>query len=135
MPSKPITKRRETTVVQRSAVWTWYMAGKRISEIGSLENLPRTTVASIIERTKKRTGIDRFTSAPRSGAPIKVTLKAERRLMRAAFNDTRAPLVALATPSKSGQQLHRNTVRKILKRNGKARRKPCRKPYLKPEHM
>ena len=41
---------------------------------------------------------------------------------------------ALATPLKSGYKFSRNTVRKILKAYGKAKRKPCQKLYLKPEY-
>ena len=55
--------------------------------------------------------------------------------MRAAFNDTYAPLVALIIPSKSSQQLYRNTIQKILKHNSKARYKPYYKLYLKLEYM
>ena len=39
-------------------------------------------------------------------------------------------LKALATPSKSGKQLNYHTVSKILKRHGKAKRRPRKKPYL-----
>ena len=37
-------------------------------------------------------------------------------------------------PSKLGYKLGRNTVSKILKAYGKAKRKPRKKPYLKPRH-
>ena len=39
---------------------------------------------------------------------------------------------SLSTPSKSGQQIHYNTVRNILKDHGKAKRKPRRKPWISP---
>ncbi|OCK99979.1 uncharacterized protein K441DRAFT_725531 [Cenococcum geophilum 1.58] len=43
-------------------------------------------------------------------------------------------LKALATPSKSGKQLHHHTAAIILKSSGKAKRRPCKKPFLTPLH-
>jgi hypothetical protein len=135
MPLKPKTSRRETTLEQRVAAWTWYKARKTILEVGRLTELPRSTCSDIIKRAKLSTGTDKFSNKSRSGAPPKITPKGERRLLRAAFNDTQAPLKALATPSKSGVQLCCHTVQKVLKRNGKARRRPWRKPYLSKQHI
>jgi predicted transcriptional regulator len=115
MPSKAITSRRETTIEKRADVWAWYKVGKTYSEIGRLTELTKPTVANIIQREKKRTGQDRFSNAPRPDKPPKLTPKAERRLLRAASKNTRATLAALSTPSKSGKQLSKTTVRKVLK--------------------
>ena len=57
-------------------------------------------------------------------------MKAERRLLQAASQDTRATLKVLATPSKLGRQLSKTTVRKVLKKNDKAQRYIYRKPFL-----
>lgn len=130
MPSEPVTARRETTPEKRSAVWTWYRAGKTLSEIARLEDLTKLTVTGIIRRVKARTGENKFTNAKRPGKPPKLTPKGERRLLRVAANDTRANLAYLAIPSKSGQKLSRTTVRKTLKKHGKARRRTRKKPYL-----
>jgi hypothetical protein len=43
-------------------------------------------------------------------------------------------LHTLCTPSKSTKQLGRNLVRKILKNASKSKRRPRKKPFLKPEH-
>jgi hypothetical protein len=72
--------------------------------------------------------------SPDQDAQKKTSERDDRVLLRAANNDTKATLYALATPSKSGHQLSRNTVRKILKAAGKAKRKPQKKPFLKPKH-
>src|SRR5204862_8136761 len=108
--------------------------GKTYSEIGRLTDLTKPTVASMVQREKKKTDQNRFSNASRSSRPPKLTSKAERRLLRAASQDTRATLKALATPSKSGRQLPRTTVRKVLKKNGKARRRARRKPFLSKVH-
>ena len=126
--------RRETTVDQRTEVWTYYLQGKSLTQIHLLTFIPKSTCSNIITRAKAKTGQDRFTNAKRTGAPKKVTIQAERRLIRAAGKDTKATLAALATPSKSGIQLCRSTVRTILKRNGKGRRRARKKPFLKEEH-
>src|SRR5205807_2596573 len=94
----------------------------------------KSTVSSIIQRIKTTTGQDKFTSKPRQGAPRKVDLRGERKLLRYAAENTKDPLAVLGTPSKSGAQLSRITVRKILKRNGKARRRARKKPYLSKKH-
>jgi len=72
--------------------------------------------------------------SPGLGVRKKTSTRDDRALLRAANADTKATLYALATPSKSGYQLGRNTVRKILKTAGKAKRKPRKKPFLSPEH-
>ena len=92
--------------------------------------LPRSTIRSIIQRAQK-SGAFTFESAPRSGRPRITFTRDNRHLVRVANIDTKESLFALATLSKSGQQLGRNTVRKILKEAGKSKRKPRHKPYLK----
>jgi transposase len=98
-----------------------------------LEDLARSTIRSIIQR-REESGDSSFKSKPRSGRPKKTTPRDNRALLRAANHDTKATLYALATPSKSSRQLSRGTVRKILKAAGKAKRRPRKKPFLKPEH-
>lgn len=44
--------------------------------------------------------------------------------------DTRMTLKALSTPSKSGKRIHFHTVSRYLKRNGKNKRRPRKKPFL-----
>jgi hypothetical protein len=56
-------------------------------------------------------------------------------LVRYVVANPRVPLKVLATPSKSGKKLNRNTVRKILKAYGKAKRVPRKKPWLRGENM
>jgi hypothetical protein len=58
----------------------------------------------------------------------------DRALVRHAVTNPRESLKLLATPSKSGIKLGRNTVRKILKEYGKAKRVPRQKPWLRGEN-
>jgi hypothetical protein len=81
MSSLPKTSRRETTREQRSAVWTWYLAGKSYSEIGRLEELIKPIVAGIIRRAKQATGKDRFSN--------KKQLEHQRRLLLRLNEDSR----------------------------------------------
>ena len=75
-----------------------------------------------------------FKSKTQCGAPTKLTIRAERALVRAAVLDYRAPLIALYTLSKSRAQITKLIVRKALKKYNKGRRKPRKKPFLKPKH-
>jgi hypothetical protein len=95
-----------------------------------LENLIKLIIAGIIRRVKIKTGENKFINVKRSGKPSKLISKSERRLLRAAANDTRANLAYLAISSKSDQKLSRITVRKIFKKHGKARRRARKKSYL-----
>jgi hypothetical protein len=133
MGYKPLTNRKETSPGKRRAVWTRYLDGHSVPAIMRLENLPCSTVRSIIERAKL-CGSDSFKSRPRSGALKITTDRDDRALLRAANKDTKASLYALATLSKSTKRLGRNTVRKILRNAGKRKRRPRKKPFLKPEH-
>ena len=81
MPSLPKTLRRETTKEQRSAVWTWHLAGKTYSQIARLEDLLKPTIAGIIQRAKQASNESRFSNKKQTGAPKKITSQAEQRLL------------------------------------------------------
>ena len=104
-----------------------------VPAIMRFEDLPRSTVRSIIERAKLNGGTS-FKSKPRPGASKVTTARNERAPLRAENQDTKATLYALATPSQSTKRLCRNTVRKILRNAAKLKRRPRKKPFLKPEH-
>jgi transposase len=134
MPSKPKTQRRETTPEERAIVWAHYLDGLTYSEIKAKTGHPKPTIQSIIKRLKARSGSDKFKSLPRPGASRKVDSKGEKALLRHTDKNTKDLLTVLGTPSKSGKQLHQGTVRKILKRNRKARQQARKKPYLSKLH-
>ncbi|KAF8853585.1 hypothetical protein BDZ45DRAFT_598329, partial [Acephala macrosclerotiorum] len=77
---------------------------------------------------------DTFKSKPRSGLARKTSDRDDRALFRHAFNNSKDTFDALGIPFKSTHELSRNTVCKILKEHGKAKRKSRCKLYLKPEH-
>jgi hypothetical protein len=64
----------------------------------------------------------------------KTTNRQDRALVRYADANPRCSLKLLATPSKSGVKLGRNTVRKILKVHGRSKRVPRKKPWLRGEN-
>jgi transposase len=129
----PKTSRRELTSEQRARIWERYQCGNSISAIAARFKRPYSTISSLINRLKKQASLD-FRTKPRSGAPKKTTTRQDRALVRFANANPRVPLHALATPSKSGIKLGRNTVRKILKAYGKAKRVPRSKPWLRGEN-
>ena len=137
MANNPKFKRCELSQTKRAAIWALYKAGKTYSEIKRLENVPKSTIGDTILRCKEIEASGRpvtFESRPRPGAPVKLTARAARRLVRAAVKERREPLEALRTPSKSGVHLSRKTVRVTLKLHGKARRKARRKPWVSPKN-
>jgi len=97
------------------------------------EDLPRFTVRSIINKATKSPELI-FENAPKSGRPKVLNAKAERVLFRHTDKCLTDTLAALGTPSKSGRQLGRNTVRKTFKAYGKQKRKRRKKPFLKPKN-
>lgn len=133
MGRAPKSDRVELTPAKRAQIWTRYLDGHGFTTISRLEKTPYSTVRSIIER-RLETGDTSFETRPGRGRSKKTSDRDDRALLRHANQHPRDTLHALATPSKSGHKLGRNTVRKILKAYGKAKRKPRKKPYLKLEH-
>ena len=95
--------------------------------------IPRSTISSFLI-CHARSGNSTLISKPRSGRPRKITPRGERALVRTAISEPRITLKALGSPSKSGKQLNHHMVAKVLKRHGKAKRRPRRKPYLSVLH-
>jgi transposase len=133
MGYKPRTNRRETSPGKREAIWALYKAGHSIASISTLEDIPPSTARSIINRRLKRNEDD-FTNLPRSGAPQILSIRAKRALVRHAAKNPREGLQSLQTPSKSASYIGVDLVRKTLKEAGKVKRKPRKKPFLKPAH-
>jgi hypothetical protein len=77
-------------------------------------------VGDIITRVKATAGTDRFINKQQTSKPPKLTVKAERRLLRAVANNIHVNLVALRTTSKLGKKLSYTTVYKTLKKYRKA---------------
>ena len=125
--------RRELSPAERSHLWTLYCEGYTPTQIFKKTGVPRTTVTSLVQRQSLSNNMS-FESKPRSGPKKKLSPRAERRLVRTAVAQPRMPLKALATPSKSGKRLNHHTVTIILKSFSKAKRRPCKKPFLIDEH-
>jgi hypothetical protein len=98
MPSKVKTSRRETTPVERAIVWTYYCNGLLYSQIVIATWYYKSTVASIIQRIKKSTGTDKFTSAKHCRVPQKVNPRREQALIWHADQNTRDFLAVLGIP-------------------------------------
>jgi transposase len=128
---KPKTSRRELLPAQRALIVHKYQDGATIADIHREFKTPRSTIRSILDRYQNYTGFE-FKNKPRCGVKPKLNLRQERALIRHADKNPKDSLFALATPSKSGVEIGRNLVRKVLKKYGKAKRKPRTKPYISP---
>jgi len=127
------TTRRELSVEQRARIWERYEYGYNITAIAKHFKEPRSTVSSLINRLKKQASLD-FKTKPRAPRRTRTNDRQDRALVRYATANPRVPLHVLATPSKSGLKLGKDTVRKILKVYGKAKRVPRKKPWLRGEN-
>jgi transposase len=128
------TSRTELTPEQRARIWERYECGYTITAVAKHFNIPCSTVSSLINRLKKQASLD-FHSKPRPRGCKKTTDCQDRALVRYAVANPKCSLKLLATPSKSGVKLGRNTVRVVLKAFGKAKRVPRKKPWLWPENQ
>ena len=126
---KPKTSRQELLLAQRALIVHQYRDGATIADIHHEFETPRSTIRSILDRYENYTGFE-FKNKPRCGVKPKLNLRQERALVRHADKYPRDTLFALATPSKSGVQIGRNLVRKVLRKHGKAKRRPRTKPYI-----
>ena len=123
MCTHPKSNRRELTPAERARIWTRYHDGYSVPKIIKLEGHLRGTIQATLKRYGNIPN-STFESKLRSRRLKKTSSRDDRALLRAANADTKATLYALATPSKSSHQLGRNTIRKILKAVGKAKRVP-----------
>ena len=123
------TTRQELSPDLRARIWERYKCGNNITAVTKHFKQPRSTVSSLINRLKTQALLD-FNTKPRAPRRKRTTNRQDRALVRHAVANPRESLTVLTTPSKSGVKLGRNTVRKILKEYGKAKRVPRKKLWL-----
>jgi transposase len=126
---KPKTSRRELLPAQRALIVYKYQDGATIADIHRKFGTPCSIIRSIFDRYQNYTSFE-FKNKPRCGIKPKLNLRQERALVRYADKNPKDSLYALASPSKSGIEIGRNLVRKVLKKYGKAKRKPHIKPLI-----
>jgi len=127
------TSRTELSPTKRSRIWERYECRYNVTAVAKHFKEPCSTVSSLIHRLKKQASLDFYTK-PRQGGRKRTTDREDRALVRYAVANPRCSLKLLATLSKSGKKLGVNTVRKVLKAYGKAKRVPRKKPWLRPEN-
>ena len=133
MPSEPKTARREHSSETIAVVLALRGLGKSHGEIGRHMNLARTTVTTLLHRADRQPDGPSH-SKKRPGRPNKLDTRARRALIRHIEKNSHDNLLCLATPSKSGKKLHKNTVRKYLKKAGYLRFRARKKPFLIERH-
>lgn len=133
MPSKPKTAKRERSRETVAVVIALREQGKSYAQIADHVNLPRTTVAHIINRAE-RTPDDLYRPIKRAWRPATLDARGQRALIRHVERNPNDNLVALGTPSKSGQKLGRKAIRAYLKAAGYLLFKDRKKPFLTQKH-
>ena len=133
MPSKPVTARRRLASEIHASILALREAGQTYGEIARQMKLSRSTVTTIVHRaTRQRNASPAFKK--RMGRPSKLNDREKRAFIRHIELNPTDNLTAFATPSKSGHQLSRNTVRKYMKFAGFFRFKARKKSYLTVRH-
>ena len=125
--------RQELSPEKRAFIWGLFQGGQSGRSIATKLSLPKSTISNTIALVRENLAAgaqNPFKSRPRSGRPNLLATRACRALIRHACHHRFDTLQALATPSKSGQQISRYTVRKTLKAVGRFRRKARKKPFI-----
>jgi hypothetical protein len=134
MCTHPKASPKQTLVQERAQIWRVHLESHKVPYIRTrFPHIPRSTVRSIIKRGKKCDGKS-FENLPKSGRPQKISERDEWALKRHAIINTRDTLQALTSPSKSGHQLGLNKVCEVFHKFNIHKRRPRKKPFLKPEH-
>jgi hypothetical protein len=135
MPNKTARKElsSETIAVILALHKLGYSASRIQKEEGLTKDIPKSTITFQIRRAKKHQN-DPFVKAIRTGRPLKLDARAERRLVRFMDRNPFETLTCLSTPGKSGCRMCVNTTRKYLDKNEYYAFRPRRKPYLTEAH-
>ncbi len=105
-----------------------YQSGKGYKAISKALGLQRTTVRAIIHKWRK---LGTVLNLPRSGLPIKITPRAQRRLIQEVIKEPRTTSKELqASLASIKVSVHDSTIRKRLGKNGIHERVPRQKPLL-----
>ena len=129
-------KGTELSDSERAVIYGFYLGGNSYGAVAQATGLPRSTISTIIQRVRANLENNEehpFSSRKRSGRPALLSLRSARHLKQHADKHPRDSLEVLGTPSKSGQQICRHTVRKTLL-FGINRRRARTKPYISPKN-
>lgn len=127
------TRQKELTPGQRGEICGSYYNRESLTSLVARFQRPYSTIPSFVYR-QCFSGDFTFETKPRLGSFKKTSARDERALLRYVNQTPEAILEALDMISKSTYKLSVCTIRMILKSHGKAKRKPCRKPYLRPKN-
>jgi hypothetical protein len=131
LPRKPNS---DLSAAKKSYIWTFYKKGNTLTEIHRKTKISRFIIFSfLIWYAKSKISI--FESKPVKGCKPKLDSRAKRALVRVATTDIRITLKTFSTFSKSSKKLNYYTVAKILKKHGKTKYRPRKKPYLSPLYI
>jgi transposase len=99
------------------------------ADISSQLNIPRTTITSFLQRTKRRQST---MNSSRSGRPRKLSQYSDRLVARIARSQTRVPLKELKVLA--NVDVSEQTIRRHLKEVGIQKWRAVKRPSLKKEH-
>lgn len=126
-------KSKELSEDLRKKVIEKHRDGQSYAAIASSLNVPKSTVASLVQKWKRH---GTTVNLRRTGRPSKMTTKGKMKLLREARAN---PFVTLEDLKKSvqdaGTNVHKSTISRTLHKNGLYGRVAKKKPYLKKQHL
>lgn len=120
--------RKETSVDVRQMIIRLHSEGNSYSEIADIVKRSRSTIASIIQRSRE----GRVVNGHRTGKPSLLNDRDRRLLLRNVEQHPQKSAPALTSELALAVQkdLHPETVRRVLRKNGYHGRRPRRKPFI-----
>jgi len=122
-------RNHELSPQHRAQIYGAPRYGVSVAEIASQENLPASTVKSVIKRVYLNGGT---LSKPRNGRPKKYTDRSQRAIMRMIKLNPKITYTELL--ERLGSQFSKATIYRILKANGVTNWHAKKRPLLKEQH-
>jgi len=123
-----MTREHELTDAQKGAILALIPLYSHVA-IGAQLGIPRTTITSFVNRTRKRESLENL---PRPGRPRILSDTAVRYLVRNAESETRVPLKALR--NLSNIEASEQTIRRRLREEGIRKWRAVKRPLLTQKH-
>ena len=122
-------KRREIDLDARKIIIKLHKEGKSFREIGKIVERTHSSVQRVVQNFNSSGSLS---SKPRSGRPRILTVREERSVLKMVKENPRISAAKIVGNVKNmfGKDIHKDTIRKHLKKSGYHGRVARRKPYI-----
>lgn len=121
--------RKEISAEVRKLVVKLSNEGKSMAKVGQIVSLSKSTVQTILKNYKKNKS---YESLPRTGRPLKLNERLRRKIVREVIDNPKKSSVELKNYVQEyyGVNVHADTIRPCLKKNGLHSYIARKKPYI-----